>query len=144
MEEKEVLLKEVHHRVKNNMQVISSILNLQSSYIHDEKILNILRESQNRIRAMASIHERLYQSKNFSDIKFANYVKNLAENLVHTYELTDKSVELSCKLDEVFLTLTTSIPCGLIINELISNFIEICVCWQEKGENKYLAKKEKG
>jgi PAS domain S-box-containing protein len=144
LEEKEVLLKEVHHRVKNNMQVISSILNLQSAYINDEKILNILRESQNRIRAMASIHERLYQTKNFSDIRFASYVKNLAENLINTYELTDKTVELSCKLDEVYLTLTTSIPCGLIINELISNSLKYAFEGRKKGRISIVLRKNDG
>ena len=124
LEEKEVLLKEVHHRVKNNMQVISSILNLQSTYVHDEGLLAILRESQNRIRAMASIHERLYRTKNFSDIKFSEYLKDLAENLVHTYELSKTKIKLQFNIEEVFLTLNTSIPCGLIINELISNSLK--------------------
>lgn len=124
LEEKEVLLKEVHHRVKNNMQVISSILNLQSAYVHDEGLLSILKESQNRIRAMASIHERLYRTKNFSDIRFSEYIKDLAENLVHTYELSKTKIELKCNIEEVFLTLNASIPCGLIINELISNSLK--------------------
>lgn len=124
LEEKEILLKEVHHRVKNNMQVISSILNLQSAYIDDDKILSIFKESQNRIRAMASIHERLYRTKNFSDIKFSEYIKDLAENLVHTYEFSDTKISLQFNIEEVFLTLNVSIPCGLIINELISNALK--------------------
>ena len=134
LEEKEVLLKEVHHRVKNNMQVISSILNLQSAYIEDDKILNILKESQNRIRAMASIHERLYRTKNFSDIKFSEYIKDLAENLVNTYELSETKISLECKIEEVFLTLNVSIPCGLIINELISNALKYAFEGREKGK----------
>ncbi|MBL4709857.1 MAG: PAS domain S-box protein, partial [Flavobacteriales bacterium] len=124
LNEKEILLKEVHHRVKNNMQVISSILNLQSSYVTDQRVLDALRESQNRIRAMASIHERLYRTKNLSDIKFSSYIKDLAESLVNTYELSNTSVKLVFSLDEVFLSLNTAIPCGLILNELISNSLK--------------------
>jgi len=134
LEEKNVLLQEVHHRVKNNMQVISSILSLQSTYVKDEETVNILRESQSRIRAMAAIHERLYRTKNFSDIKFSSYVKNLAENIIETYELSNKTVELSCKLDEVFLTLDLAIPCGLIINELISNSLKYAFKNKERGK----------
>ena len=134
LNEKEILLKEVHHRVKNNMQVISSILNLQSAYVKDESILSVLRESQNRISAMASIHERLYRTKNFSDIKFSAYVRNLAESLVNTYELSKTSVELSFSLDEVFLTLNTAIPCGLIINELISNSLKYAFVGRDRGK----------
>lgn len=133
LEEKNVLLQEVHHRVKNNMQVISSILSLQSTYVRDEDTINILRESQNRIRAMAAIHEKLYRTKNFSDIKFSSYVQNLAQNIIETYELSNKTVELSCKLDEVFLTLDVAIPCGLIINELITNSLKYAFNNKEKG-----------
>lgn len=133
LNEKDILLKEVHHRVKNNMQVISSILNLQSAFVSDESVLAVLRESQNRIRAMASIHERLYRTKNFSDIKFSAYVKNLAESLVNTYELSEIPVKLFFTLDEVFLTLNTAIPCGLIINELISNCLKYAFVGREEG-----------
>ena len=123
IEEKEVLLKEVHHRVKNNMQVISSILNLQSHYIKDQNSLNVLRESQSRIKAMASIHERLYSNESFSKIKFSEYAEKLAKDLVQTYDL-DSSIKLECSFDEVFLSLNQAIPCGLIINELISNALK--------------------
>ena len=123
VEEKEVLLKEVHHRVKNNMQVISSILNLQSHYIKDQNSLNVLRESQSRIKAMASIHERLYSNESFSKIKFSEYAENLAKDLVQTYDL-ERVIKLECSFDEVFLSLNQAIPCGLIINELISNALK--------------------
>ena len=132
LNEKEILLKEVHHRVKNNMQVISSILNLQSANVTDESILTVLRESQSRIQAMASIHERLYRTKNFSDIRFSVYVRNLVESLVHTYDLSENKVKLSFKLDEVYLTLNAAIPCGLIINELISNSLKYAFVGKEK------------
>ena len=131
VKEKEILLKEVHHRVKNNMQVISSILSLQSSYVTDEHVLEVLKESRNRIAAMASIYERLYRTTNLSDIRFSSYVRDLVESLVNTYELLDTSVELVFSLDEVFLSLNEAIPCGLILNELISNSLKYAF----KGRN---------
>jgi PAS domain S-box-containing protein len=124
LKEKEILLKEVHHRVKNNMQVISSILSLQSAYVTDRRVLDVLRESRNRIAAMASIHERLYTTTNLSNFRFSSYIKDLAESLVNTYELSNTSVELVFSLDEVFLSLNNAIPCGLILNELISNSLK--------------------
>lgn len=121
LKEKDILLKEVHHRVKNNLQVISSILNLQSTYVKDEKTLYILRECQNRIKSMAFIHEALYQNKNFSEIPFNEYLSMLVKNLFHSYNIDNVNVKLNFDIDEVFLNLDTSIPCGLIVNELVSN-----------------------
>lgn len=133
LKEKEVLLKEVHHRVKNNMQVISSILNLQSSYIKDEAAIEMLKESQDRIKSMAFIHESLYQGKNLSHVKFSEYVRNLVGNLFHTYGINKKGLKLKFDLDEVFLNLDTSIPCGLILNELISNALKYAFIDREDG-----------
>jgi PAS domain S-box-containing protein len=133
LKEKEVLLKEVHHRVKNNMQVISSILNLQSSYIKDETAVEMLRESQDRIKSMAFIHESLYQGKTLSHVKFSEYVRNLVSNLFHTYGVNKAGLKLKFDLDEVFLNLDTSIPCGLIINELISNALKYAFTDRESG-----------
>ncbi|HEV7231819.1 MAG TPA: PAS domain S-box protein [Bacteroidia bacterium] len=124
LKEKEVLLKEVHHRVKNNLQVISSILNLQSSYVKDKKTLEILRESQNRIKSMSFIHESLYQTKDFSSINFTEYVTNLSNNLVHSYQSFEEQVELNLKIQDVYLNLDLAIPCGLIINEILSNALK--------------------
>lgn len=124
LKEKEVLLKEVHHRVKNNMQVISSILNLQSSYVKDEYALNLLKECQNRIKSMAFIHESLYQTKNFESVNFSEYIATLTKNLVHTYSINVKKIKLILTLDKLFLNLDSSIPCGLIINEIISNSLK--------------------
>lgn len=124
LKEKEVLLKEVHHRVKNNLQVISSILNLQSSYVRDEGTLQILRESQNRIKSMSFIHESLYQTKNFSSVNFSEYIYNLSKNLVHSYQVFGDLVELDFQLGDVQLNLDQSIPCGLIVNELVSNALK--------------------
>ncbi len=134
LKEKEILLKEVHHRVKNNLQVISSILNIQSSYVNDENTLNILRESQNRIKSMAFIHESLYQNKDFAQIKFSEYVVNLANNLLQSYGLNNKLIELKLEIDEIFLNLDDSIPCGLIINELVSNALKYAFNSTEKGK----------
>lgn len=121
LKEKEVLLQEVHHRVKNNLQVISSILSLQSSFVDDEKVLTLLEESRNRIKSMSYIHEALYQRKDFSSIEFTEYVRTLVGNLVHTYSITAGRVELITQFDEVYLSIDQAIPCGLIINELVSN-----------------------
>ena len=124
LKEKEILLREVHHRVKNNMQVISSILNLQSSYVKDSYALNLLKECQNRIKSMAFIHESLYQTKNFESVNFSEYVTVLTKNLVHTYSINTKKIKLFLTLHKLFLNLDLSIPCGLIINEIISNSLK--------------------
>jgi len=119
--EKEVLLKEVHHRVKNNLQVISSILSLQTAHVDDDaRILELLRVSRDRIRSMSFIHESLYQNKDFSSIDMATYIDGLSRNLVMSYSLTNK-VSLQRELQRVELVLDQAIPCGLILNELISN-----------------------
>lgn len=133
IKEKEVLLKEVHHRVKNNMQVISSILNLQSSYIQDETALAILRESQDRIKSMSFVHESLYQSKTLSEVNFSEYIKNISRNLFHSYGRPSGGIDLIFNLEEVFLNLDTSIPCGLIINEVVSNSLKYAFTGREKG-----------
>jgi two-component sensor histidine kinase/PAS domain-containing protein len=124
LKEKEILLKEVHHRVKNNMQVISSILNLQSSYVTDDYALSLLKECQNRIKSMAYIHESLYQTKNFEAVNFTEYLSTLCKNLIHTYSVNSKKVKLVLNLSDLFLNLDLSIPCGLIINEIISNSLK--------------------
>jgi len=122
--EKEILLQEVHHRVKNNLQVISSILNLQSSYVKDENSLNILRESQNRIKSMSFIHESLYQTRDFSRIEFSDYILSLSNNLIHSYSIDIGKIALKTKFEKVFLSLDQAIPCGLIVNELVSNALK--------------------
>ena len=134
LKEKEVLLKEVHHRVKNNLQVISSILNLQSSYVRDKHTLDILLESQNRIKSMAFVHESLYQTKDFSNISFQEYVGNVCRNLVHSYSSTENPPELSLDLDPIQLHLDTAIPCGLIINEIVSNALKYAFPDKRKGK----------
>lgn len=134
VEEKEILLKEVHHRVKNNLQVINSILNLQSSYVEDPKTLEIINESQNRIRSMSYIHESLYQTKDFGAINFADYITNLVQNLVHSYQLYQNKIDLKLNIEPVKLALDQAIPCGLILNELVSNALKYAYPDAEKGQ----------
>jgi len=143
LNEKEILLQEVHHRVKNNLQVISSILNLQSSYVKDENSLNILRESQNRIKSMSFIHESLYQTKDFSGIEFSGYILSLANNLVHSYSLEVGMVHLKTEFEDTFLSLDQAIPCGLIANELISNSLKYAFDKGQAGEI-FVSVKHKG
>lgn len=124
LKEKEVLLKEVHHRVKNNLQIISSILNLQTSFSNDPKVNEILKESQNRVKSMAYLHESLYQNKNFTFINFSDYLINLSKNLVHSYYFSAGSVDLDIDVDKVDLNIDQAIPCGLIVNELLTNAVK--------------------
>jgi PAS domain S-box-containing protein len=133
LKEKEVLLKEVHHRVKNNMQVISSILNLQSSYVSDEYTLALLKESQNRIKTMAYIHESLYQNKSFTSVNFSDYIYTLCSNIIHSYSVDQEKIELKLNLEKMNLSLDNSIPTGLIVNELITNTLKHAFKSQEKG-----------
>ncbi len=124
LKEKEILLREVHHRVKNNMQVISSILNLQSSYVSDEYALTLLKESQNRIKTMAYIHESLYQNKSFTSVNFADYVQTLVNNIIQSYTYSRDKINVELNIERITLSLDSSIPAGLIINELITNAIK--------------------
>jgi PAS domain S-box-containing protein len=122
--EKEVLLKEIHHRVKNNLQVISSLLRLQAGYIKDQQALDIFQDSQNRVRAMALIHENLYQSHDLARIEFADYIRKLTNNLCRSYGVNYNQVKLNLNIEQIWLRVDTAIPCGLIINELVSNSLK--------------------
>ena len=133
LKEKEVLLQEVHHRVKNNLQVISSILNLQSSFVTDEKVLEVLKESQSRIKTMSYIHEKLYQTADFSSIEFTDYIGSLSRNLVQSYAPGDTRIKLDLDFDEIFLGLDQAIPCGLIVNELVSNALKYAFNGRNEG-----------
>ncbi len=122
--EKEVLLKEIHHRVKNNMQVICSLLNLQSASISDPKTLELLQEGQNRVASMALVHEQLYESEDLARIDFGDYIQNLAANLLSSYDVSSDAIALKINVDNVLLGVDAAIPCGLIINELVSNSLK--------------------
>lgn len=123
--EKEVLLKEIYHRVKNNLQVISSLLSLQSAYIKDEHDLVIFKQSQQRIASMALVHEKLYQSQDLARINFGEYIRDLVTDLFTAYEVNEDAIALNINIDDgVFLGLDTAIPCSLIIHELVSNSLK--------------------
>ncbi len=124
LKEKEALLKEVHHRVKNNLQIISSLLNLQLKSIKDPQILDIFKESQNRVRLMALIHEKLYQSHDLSKINLKDYIESLASNLLRSYEVNQSDIRLIVEADDIALEADTAVSCGLIINELVSNSLK--------------------
>ena len=134
LKEKEVLLKEIHHRVKNNLQIISSLLKLQSGYIKDAQAIEMFKESQSRIRAMALIHEKLYQANDLSRVNFAEYVSTLTANLFRSYELTLSAVKPIINVENVFLEIDVAVPCGLIINELISNSLKYAFPSGSEGE----------
>ncbi len=122
LREKEQLLKEIHHRVKNNMQIISSLLSLQSDNIVDEKVLNMLRESRNRINSMALVHEMLYKSNDLSNIGLKEYIESLTRSIRLSYALPNSDIEFSYDIDEhVCFDVDKMIPIGLILNEVVSN-----------------------
>jgi len=123
LKEKEVLLKEIHHRVKNNLQVISSLLSLQSQHITDKDSRAMFQESQSRVRAIALIHEKLYQSEDIAHIDIASYIQDLTALLFSTYTVRN-AIKVDITITDIFLTITTAIPCGLIINELVSNALK--------------------
>ncbi len=134
LEEKEMLLKEIHHRVKNNLMVISSLLNLQSQYIKDKEALDIFKESQNRAKSMALIHERLYRSTDLKKIDFGDYIHTLATDLFHTYVTDPSRVKLHMDLENVMVDINTTVPLGLIVNELVTNSMKHAFPDGEKGE----------
>ncbi len=122
--EKESLLKEIHHRVKNNLQIISSLLYLQEDYMKDAKGVEILRESQNRIKSMALIHEQLYGTADLAKIDFGRYVRGLTANLFDAYGIDPGRIRLNVQADDIALGVDMAVPCGLIINELVSNALK--------------------
>jgi PAS domain S-box-containing protein len=123
LKEKEVLLKEIHHRVKNNLQIITSLLSLQAQELTDPTVLAMFAESQHRVRSMALVHEQLYHSENLARIDFAAYTRTLTMNLFHAYGVSGR-IGLQLNLADVWLSLDTAIPCGLLINELVSNALK--------------------
>jgi len=122
LNEKETLIREIHHRVKNNLQIISSLLSLQRGYVEDEYSLDLLHEAQTRVKSMALVHEKLYRSEELSHINMQHYVDSLTRDLLATYN--QQGVDLNLDLDEVQINIETAIPLGLIINELVSNSLK--------------------
>jgi len=141
-EEKEVLLREIHHRVKNNMQVISSLLNFQARYINDDQFVTVLNESQNRIKSMALIHEKLYQSGDLSNIDFNDYINSLAYDLFNFYSIDTGRIALKIDMDKITMEIDTAIPCGLLVNELLTNSLKHAFPDGRRGEIQIALRKE--
>jgi len=134
LREKEMLLREIHHRVKNNLQLISSLLDLQSEQIKNKDPMEMFRESQNRIKLIASLHEKLYQSKNISKINFEEYIQDLITNLFHSYKINPDAITFKTNIQNIFLDVDTTLTCSLVINELVSNSLKHAFPLGRKGE----------
>jgi two-component sensor histidine kinase len=131
--EKEVLLREIYHRTKNNLQVVCSLLNLQSARVSDPQILQAFQDTGNRIRSMSLVHEKLYQSKDLSHIDLKDYIKDLAHSLLLNYQMESGKISLQLDLQSVIVNIDTTMPCGLMLNEIISNAIKHAFPGGRKG-----------
>ena len=130
----EILLKEIHHRVKNNLQIVSSLLNLQSRSVSDTQTLDIMQESRSRIESIALIHEKLYQAQDLTQVDFADYIRDLSASLFRTYESAASGITFTTDLDSVLLDIDTAIPCGLMLNELVTNALKHAFPGERTGE----------
>jgi two-component sensor histidine kinase len=133
LEEKEYLIKEIHHRVKNNLQVISSLLSLQSRSVDDKQAIDALNESQSRVISMSLIHQNLYKDGSSSHLDVKNYLQNLTQNLFNTYNISSAKIKLMLDVDELDLDVGDLVPLGLIVNELITNSLKYAFQGREKG-----------
>jgi PAS domain S-box-containing protein len=124
LQEKEILLREVHHRVKNNLQIIVSLLHLQECNVDEEEIVDVLKESEGRIKSMAMVHEKLYQSPNFTEINFKQYLEKLIYDILYIYGVPSGAIKTKLVLEDINLNIDTSIPLGLIVNELVTNSVK--------------------
>lgn len=134
LKEKEVLLKEIHHRVKNNLGIVSSLLQMQCRRTQDPLVTAILRDSQNRIASIALVHEKLYRSEDLADIDFAQYIPDLTTHLFDSYNVSSSQIQLKIQVDNASLDIETAIPCGLIINELVSNALKYAFVGNRRGK----------
>jgi PAS domain S-box-containing protein len=142
LKEKEILLKEIHHRVKNNMQVISSLLSLQAKMIKDTKSREAIQESQNRVMSIALVHEKLYQSKSLAEIDYREYIRRMVKNLLDSYGVQPGKIELVVEADEIVLPINKAIPVSLIINELLSNSLKYAFPHDQTGIIRIIFKRE--
>jgi PAS domain S-box-containing protein len=134
LREKEALLREIHHRVKNNLQVTSSLLRLQAGTIEDPATREVFASTQNRIRSMALVHEKLYQSTNLSRIDFAEYIRALGDLLFKSFGADPQSIRFRVEGNETFLSIDTAVPCGLVVNEILSNALKHAFPGAKRGE----------
>lgn len=134
LQEKEILLSEIHHRVKNNLQVIISLLGMQMDYIKDENVFSAVTESMNRIKSMAFIHQRLYRSTDLAHVDLKGYIKVLTDNLIQTYNVSNSDLSINLEIDDIFLKIDAAIPCGLILNEIISNSLKHAFTGRKNGK----------
>jgi two-component sensor histidine kinase len=134
LRQQEVLLREVHHRIKNNLQIISSLLDMQASSVEDPHIVEMFMDIQNRVISMALIHETLYQSGNLRMVNFGAYVHTLAEQIFRSYNVAMDRISLQIRADEIMLDTNQAIPCGLILNELLSNCLKHAFPGERRGE----------
>jgi len=134
LSEKEIIIKEIHNRDKNNLQVIISLLNLQAGYLHDEETVRAMQEGQNRVRSMALVHEKFYQLDGISEIDFAEYIEKLCQYIFQTYSETARNVSIDVESDQIAFDLDTAMPCGLLINEIVSNSLKYAFPSGQEGK----------
>jgi PAS domain S-box-containing protein len=155
LHEKEMLLQEIHHRVKNNLLVLYGLISFQQAALGDERrVTEILESTKQRIQAMGRVHQMLYKTKNLSEIDFSEYVRSMVEELLKTYNVSEKRIEVALDLDPVMLSIETAVPCGLIMNELLVNackhafpdkkFGHITISLTERGDVKELCISDNG
>lgn len=133
LEEKDILLKEIHHRVKNNLQIVTSLLKLQAGYVKDEKVKQLFRESQNRVQSMSLIHQKLYQTRDLAHIDFREYIETVTVHLQHSYGILEDRVKINTEVSNLVMSIDNAIPAGLIINELVSNSLKHAFPGGRKG-----------
>ena len=143
LREKDILLREIHHRVKNNMQVIIGLLDLQASSSGNPELMEMLNKGQSRIRSMALVHEKLYASKDFTRINLAGYLRTLSQDLFQSYKINPGKIDLIIQTDGVYVDINKAIPCGLVLNELISNVLKHAFPGDRQGELKIIIREEK-